>query len=105
MPFFYLWKTLEGNTYTAPHVVNIPFIVEVSKFITVNEMRELVIVKDLSYSEVSNMLQERNLGVKGISERSVRHFCTSNNIRKNLVNYKSVKLFKASTVSRVVGEK
>ena len=103
--FFYIWKTLERNTYTAPHVVNIPFIMEVSKFISVNEMRELVIVKDLSYSDVSNMLQERNPGVKGISERSVRHFCTSNNIRKesNLskVEFQKIISLEASKVWRL----
>ena len=28
------------------------------------------------------MLQEKNPDVKGISERNIRRFCTSNNIRK-----------------------
>ena len=82
MSFCYVWRTLERKTYTVPHVVNIFFIMAVSKFIFVDEMKELVIVKDLFYSDVSNMLQEKNPDVKGISERSVRHFCTSNNIRK-----------------------
>ena len=43
----------------------------VSKFVSVDEMKELVIVKDLSYSDKSNVLQEKNPEVKGISERSV----------------------------------
>ena len=45
-------------------------------------MKGLMIVKDLSYSDRSNMLQEKNPDDKKISERSVRRFCTSNNIRK-----------------------
>ena len=45
-------------------------------------MKEYAIVKDLSYSDVVYMSQEKNLDAKGISERSVRLFCTSNNIRK-----------------------
>ena len=56
-----------------------------SKFVSVDEMKELVIVKDLSYSDVSNMLQEKNPDVKVISERSVRRFCSSNNIRKRSI--------------------
>ena len=71
MFFRYVWKTLERKTYTAPHVVNISFIMAVSKFVSVDEMKELVIVKDLSYSDKSNVLQEKNPEVKGISERSV----------------------------------
>ena len=82
--FCYVWKTLERKTYTVPDVINISFIMAVSKFISVNEMKELVIVKDLPYSDVSNMLQKKNPDVKGISERSVRRFCSSNNVRKRL---------------------
>ena len=80
--FCYVWKTLERKTLTVPHVTNISFIMAVSKFISVDGMKELVIEKDLSYSDVSSMLQEKNPDVKGISERSVRNFCTSNNNRK-----------------------
>ena len=45
-------------------------------------MKELVIMKDLSYPNMSNILEEKNPEAKGISERSVRCFFTSNNIRK-----------------------
>ena len=74
--------SLERNTYTVPHAINISFIMAVSKFISFNEIRELVIVEDLSYSDVTIMLQEKNPDAKGISEGSVIRFCTSNNIRK-----------------------
>ena len=63
-------------------VIKISFIMAVSKFVSVDEMKELVIVKELPYSDVSNILQENNPDAKGISERSVRRFCTYTNIRK-----------------------
>ena len=58
--FCYVWISLERNAYTAPYVINISFIIVVSKFISVIEMQELVIVKDLSYFGVRNVLQEKN---------------------------------------------
>ena len=80
--FLLCWKTLERKTDTTPHAINISFIMAVSKIFSVDKMKEFVIVKDLSHSDVSNMLQEKNPDVKGISEISVKRFCTSNNIRK-----------------------
>ena len=59
-PFCYVWVSLERNTYTMPHVINISFLIAVPKFISVIEMQELVIMKDLSYSNVRNILQEKN---------------------------------------------
>ena len=44
----------------------------ISKFISVDEMKELVIAKGLPYSDVSNMLQEKNSDAKEIFETSVR---------------------------------
>ena len=61
-PFCYVWVSLERNTYTMPHVINISFLIAVPKFISVIEMQELVIMKDLSYSNVRNILQEKNPG-------------------------------------------
>ena len=58
--FCYISVLLERNTYTTPHVFSISFAIAVPKFISVIEMQELVIVKDLSYSDVRNMLQEKN---------------------------------------------
>ena len=58
------------------------FIMSVSRFISFDEMKELVIMKDLFSSNVRNMLQKKNPDAKEISERSVWRFCTSNNIRK-----------------------
>ena len=73
---------LERNTYTTPHILNLSFIIVISKFISVDEMKELLIMKDLSYPNMSNILEEKNPHAKGISEKSVRHFRTSNNMRK-----------------------
>ena len=61
-PFCYVWVSFERNTYTMPHVINISFLIAVPKFISVIEMQELVIMKDLSYSNVRNILQEKNPG-------------------------------------------
>ena len=72
---------LERKVYTTLHVGNLSFIMVISKFIPVDEMKDLVIVNDLPYSEVSNILQEKNPHAKGISEKSIRHFSTSNDIK------------------------
>ena len=48
--FCFVWMSLERNTYKGQHVMNNSFIIAVSKFISVIEMKELVIVNDLSYS-------------------------------------------------------
>ena len=79
--FCYVWMSLERKAYIMPHVINISFIIAVSKFISVIEMQELVIVKDLSYNDVRNMLQEKNPDAEEISARSVSPFCTYKNIR------------------------
>ena len=79
--FCYIRISLEKNTYIVSHSINICFIVAISRFISFAEMKELVIMKDMFSSNVRNMLQEKNPDTKEIFERSVWHFCTSNNIR------------------------
>ena len=74
--------TLERKTCTVPYVVNISFIMAVSRFVSDDEIKELVIVKNLPYSDVINMLQDKNSDAKGISEANVMRLRTSNNIRK-----------------------
>ena len=56
--------SLERNTYTTPHVINISFIKVVLNLISYNEMKEIVVVKDLPYSDVGNMLQKNILVLK-----------------------------------------
>ena len=80
--FCYIRISLERNTYIVSHAIMICFIMSVSRFISFDEMKELVIMKDLFSSNVRNMLQKKNPDAKEISERSVWRFCTSNNIRK-----------------------
>ena len=79
---------LKRNTYTTLHALNLSFIMAISKFISADEMKELVIVKSLSYSDVSNMSREKNPHAKGISDKSVRCFCTSNKIKKEQISVK-----------------
>ena len=64
--------SLERNTYTTPHVIKISFIMVLWKFISVDEMKNIVIVKDLSSSDVRNILQEKNSGATRYSKRSVK---------------------------------
>ena len=42
------------------------------KFISVDEMKSIVIVKDLSSSDVRNILQEKNSDATRCSKRSVK---------------------------------
>ena len=72
--FFHVWMYLERNTYTTPRVDILSFATVISKFISVDKMKELVRIKDLSYSDVSIMLQEKNPHAKGISEISVSRY-------------------------------
>ena len=98
--FCYACVSLQRNPYTASHVVNISFVMVVSKFIY--EMKELMIVKDFSYFDVRNILLGKNPDTKGISERTVWRFLTSNNIRKrsNLSKeeFQKINFLKASKV-------
>ena len=68
-------------------------------------MQELVIVKDLSYSNVRNirnMMQDKNPDYEVISERSFSCFCTSNNIRNqsdlSKEEFQKIIFFQASKV-------
>ena len=54
-----LFVMYERNTYTAQHVINISFIMAVSKFISNDNIKELVIAKDFSYSDVGDMYVAR----------------------------------------------
>ena len=72
--FCYIWVFLERNTYTTPNFINISFVIAVPKFISIIEMQELVIVKDLSYSDVRNMLQETNPEMQKEFSRDVLGF-------------------------------
>ena len=73
---------LERKTCTVSYVVNISFVMAVLKSVSDDDMKELVIVKNLHYSDVINMLQEKNSDAKGISKTSAMRLDTSNNIRK-----------------------
>ena len=51
-----------------------------SNYVTKSAMENRVKDKKLSHSEISNMLRSENPGVQGLSERSVRRFCTKHSI-------------------------
>ena len=74
--------TLERKICTVSYVINISFIMAVLQFVSDDEIKELVIVKNLPYPDMINMLQEKNLDAEGISEKSVMRLRTSNNIIK-----------------------
>ena len=76
-----MYECVSKETIILCHMSWTSFMITVSKFISVTEMQKLVIVKDMTYSDVRNMLQEKNPDAEGISERSVKSFGTSNNIR------------------------
>ena len=86
--FCYVWKTLEKKLTPRHMSLTTLSLWHFQSLSLLMRMKELVIVKDLSYSDVSNMLQDKNTDVTRISERSVRRFCTSNNIRKRSDLYK-----------------
>ena len=74
--------TLERKICTVSYVINISFIMAVLQFVSDDEIKELVIVKNLPYPDMINMLQEKNSDAEGISEKSVMRLRTSNNIIK-----------------------
>ena len=74
--------TLERKICTVSYVINISFIMAVLQFVSNDEIKELVIVKNLPYPDMINMLQEKNSDAEGISEKSVMRLRTSNNIIK-----------------------
>jgi len=44
-------------------------------------MKYLVLKERKTHQEISDMLKERNPGIKGLSTMSIRNFCVNNGIR------------------------
>ena len=53
-----------------------------SKCVSIDEMRDMVKNKSLTYREISKQLQIKYHQTTGFSERSVRRFCLSNGIQR-----------------------
>ena len=84
MSFSFVWISLERNTYTMPHFLNLSFNLSWSNERACDSERFVLL-----WSE--NKLQEKNPHTKGISKKSVTRFGTFNNTRKwsNLSKEKS----------------
>ena len=52
-----------------------------SSVISLDEMKSLVLTKKKANQEISNILNERQPDMRGLSEMNVRRFCNANGIR------------------------
>ena len=52
-----------------------------SSVISLDEMKSLVLTKKKANQEISNILNERQPDMRGLSEMNVRRFCNENGIR------------------------
>ena len=55
------------------------------RYVSKLEMEDMVWKNNMTFKEISDQLQGENPGVTGLSERSVRRYCTENNIRKRSI--------------------
>ena len=56
---------------------------EIEKVVTVSYIKELGEKQAQTHRDVSEILRQRYPGVEGLSERSVRRYCTTNNIQRH----------------------
>jgi len=75
----------------------------IEKVVTANYIKELVEKQAKTHKEVSEILRQRYPGVEGLSERSVRRFCATNNIQRHDSGLTSVDLDNvvASAIAKV----
>jgi hypothetical protein len=50
--------------------------------ISIDFVRDLVLRRKLTHKQISEELQRENPGVRGLSEMSVRRFCSKHNIHR-----------------------
>ena len=55
----------------------------IEKVVTVSYIKKLVEKQAKTHREVSEILRQRYPGVEGLSERSVRRYCATNNIQRH----------------------
>ena len=55
----------------------------IEKVVTANYIKELVEKQGKTHKEVSEILRQGYPGVEGLSERSVRRYCATNNIQRH----------------------
>ena len=58
-------------------------IARIEKVVTVSYITKLVEKQAKTHREVSEILRQRYPGVEGLSERSVRRYCATNNIQRH----------------------
>ena len=52
------------------------------EYVSVDEIRNFVFKRKMTHKQISEELQQRNPGVRGLSEMSVRRFCSKYNIHQ-----------------------
>ncbi len=52
------------------------------EYVSVDEIRNFVFKRTMTHKQISEELQQRNLGVGGLSEMSIRRFCSKYNIHR-----------------------
>ena len=52
------------------------------KIVSVEAVRDLVVRKKLTHKQISEELRRANPGVRGLSEMSVRRFCSAHDIHR-----------------------
>ena len=60
--------------------------------VTVEEMKKYVTELELSHKDISDLLQNQNPRVRGLSASSVKRFCASHRIHKDGVKLSSAEL-------------
>ena len=59
-------------------------IARIEKVVTVSYIKKLVEKQAKTHREVSEILRQRYPGVEGLSERSVRRYCATDNIQRHV---------------------
>ena len=75
----------------------------IEKVVTASYIKELVEKQAKTHKEVSDILRQGYPGVEGLSERSVRRYCATNNIHRHDSGLSSVDIHNvvASAIAKV----
>ena len=73
----------------------------IEKVVTGRYVKELVEVQGKTHREVSDILRQEHPGMDGLSERSVRRYCATNEIRRHDSRLTNVDDVVASAIAEV----
>ena len=73
----------------------------IEKVVTARYVKELVEVQGKTHREVSDILRQEHPGMDGLSERSVRRYCATNEIRRHDSRLTNVDDVVASAIAEV----